>query len=168
MTYLLDTNIYISLYDRYYPKENFPSFWREFTTILNADIVIPKVVANENIQSEWFVNEYLKNHYQHKLLDQRLYVTEWQQVLEHIQASANYHDEALNSDRGWANLKIADGWLIAIAKKTGYTIVTDEVKNINLNQQHPAKNCKIPDIAQDLNVPCISMLEFFKEIDLRV
>lgn len=32
--YLLDTNIYISFYDRYYPKAHFPTFWQEITKVL--------------------------------------------------------------------------------------------------------------------------------------
>ncbi|MFC2401475.1 MAG: DUF4411 family protein, partial [Streptococcus sobrinus] len=29
MKYLLDSNIYINFYDRYYRKEFFPSFWQK-------------------------------------------------------------------------------------------------------------------------------------------
>lgn len=71
-------------------------------------------------------------------------------------------------DRSWANDTIADGWLIAIAKKEGYTIVTDEVKNPNLNKISPSKSCKIPDIAADFGIRCLTMLEFFKEIKLKI
>lgn len=166
--YLLDTNIYISFYDRYYPKENFPTFWEEFTKVLNTNIVIPKIVTNETYQSEWFVKEFLANNYTKGLLDHKTYGEEWGSVLQHINSSDFYKENALISERGWANDTIADGWLIAIAKKEQLTIVTDETKNANLNRVNPSKTCKIPDIASDLGVKCITMLDFFKEIGLKI
>ncbi|WP_427813458.1 DUF4411 family protein [Enterococcus sp. 22-H-5-01] len=166
--YLLDTNIYISFYDRYYPKENFPTFWNEFTKILNTDIVIPKVIMNENYQSKWFVEEYLANNFKQAFVNHKEYMDEWGAVLQHVSESSYYNENALISERGWANERIADGWLIAIAQKENYTIVTDEVKNPNLNRVNPSKNCKIPDVAADLGVNCISMLNFFKEIGLKI
>lgn len=166
--YLLDTNIYISFYDRYYPKENFPTFWEEFTKVLNTNIVIPKIVTNETYQSEWFVKEYLANNYNKGFLDHKTYAQEWGSVLQHIDSSDLYKEKALTSERGWANDTIADGWLIAIAKKEQLTIVTDETRNANLNRVNPSKSCKIPDIASDLGIECITMLDFFKEIGLKI
>lgn len=58
--------------------------------------------------------------------------------------------------------------MIAIAKKMNYTIVTDEVKNVNLNLANPSKNAKIPDVCQQLGVRCISMNQFFEEISLSI
>ncbi|MDS3029726.1 Uncharacterised protein [Streptococcus pneumoniae] len=59
-------------------------------------------------------------------------------------------------------------WLIAIAKKENYTIVTDEIKNVNLNDVNPSRNAKVPDVCEKLNVQCISMNQFFKEISLSI
>lgn len=42
--YLLDSNIYINFYDRYYRKDFFPTFWVNFVDILNANVVIPKII----------------------------------------------------------------------------------------------------------------------------
>ncbi|MTV80879.1 DUF4411 family protein, partial [Streptococcus pneumoniae] len=85
-----------------------------------------------------------------------------------IQDSPLYKDTALVSDKGWANERIADPWLIAIAKKENYTIVTDEIKNVNLNDVNPSRNAKVPDVCEKLNVQCISMNQFFKEISLSI
>ena len=137
--YLLDSNIYINFYDRYYRKDFFPTFWSNFAGILNSSVVIPKIVISENYQDDWF--------------------RDW---------LTNYKDAALMSQKGWANADIADPWLIAIAKSMNYTIVTDEVKNVNLNSTNPSKNAKIPDVCDQLGVRCISMNEFFEEIGLSV
>ncbi|CRF30363.1 Uncharacterised protein [Streptococcus pneumoniae] len=58
--------------------------------------------------------------------------------------------------------------MIAIAKKENYTIVTDEIKNVNLNDVNPSRNAKVPDVCEKLNVQCISMNQFFKEISLSI
>lgn len=49
-----------------------------------------------------------------------------------------------------------------------YTIVTDEVKNVNLSASNPSKSAKIPDVCQQLGVKCISMNDFFEEIGLSI
>ena len=36
MMYLLDSNIYINFYDRYYRLEFFPTFWTKLIDILNS------------------------------------------------------------------------------------------------------------------------------------
>lgn len=165
--YLLDSNIYINFYDRYYRKDFFPTFWLNFANILNSNVVIPKIVVLENYQDIWF-KKWLDNNYTKSLIDHKTYATEWVDVIKHIQNSPYYKDSALTSEKGWANDKIADPWLIAIAKKMNYTIVTDEVKNVNLNLANPSKNAKIPDVCQQLGVRCISMNQFFEEISLSI
>lgn len=64
--------------------------------------------------------------------------------------------------------KIADPWLIAISKEEGYTVVTSEQPVTNLNQGRPSRNAKIPDVCHQLNVNCIDMNQFFREINLSV
>ena len=45
--YLLDTNIYIDSYDRYYRNEFFPTYWERLSDILNRHVIIPKIVKDE-------------------------------------------------------------------------------------------------------------------------
>lgn len=165
--YLLDSNIYINFYDRYYRKDFFPTFWSNFKNVLNESVVIPKIVVSENYQDTWF-KDWLKDHYTKSFIEHTSYAKEWVSVIHHIDNSPYYKDAALTSEKGWANDKIADPWLVAIAKAMNYTIVTDEVKNVNLNSDNPSKSVKIPDICEELGVRCISMNEFFKEIGLSI
>lgn len=60
--YLLDSNIYINFYDRYYRKDFFPTFWFKFLSILNSSVVIPEIVVSENYQDPWF-KAWLKDNY---------------------------------------------------------------------------------------------------------
>lgn len=166
--YLLDTNIYIDFYDRFYPKEHFPSFWKQITPIIDSQVVIPDVVVNENYQDDWFTKDFLANNYHHDFLKHRDHLQTWAQILKYIDDSPYYSSDALTNNRSWAHERIADGWIIAIAKDEGYTIVTHETSNPNLNKLNKSKNPKIPDVATDFDVRCINMLDFFNEIELKV
>ncbi|WP_141565402.1 DUF4411 family protein, partial [Streptococcus sobrinus] len=48
------------------------------------------------------------------------------------------------------------------------TVVTSEQPVTNLNQGRPSRNAKIPDVCHQLNVNCIDMNQFFREINLSV
>lgn len=165
MLYLLDTNIYLDFYDRYYRVEFFPSFWQHFETIINRHVVIPKIVLNEQFQDDWF-KDWISENYRGEILHHRNFAGTWLEVLEHLRRSEFYKEEALGGERGWARERIADPWLIAIALEKELTLVTSETRNSNRNIYQPSKNAKIPDVCDDLGVPCINMNEFFQKTSL--
>lgn len=165
--YLLDSNIYINFYDRYYRMAFFPSFWDKLPSILKDSVVIPDIVVAENYQDAIF-KKWLDDNYDKSLVRHQDYVQEWAEVIQYISDCGFYKPSALTSDKGWAKQNIADPWLIAIAKKEGYTIVTAENKNPNLNPDNPSKSAKIPDVCDQLQVPCITMNDFFKIIHLNI
>lgn len=51
--YLLDTNIYIAFYERYYPQRNFPTFWGKLVQTFQQEVVVPRVVMEETKNSAW-------------------------------------------------------------------------------------------------------------------
>lgn len=165
--FLLDSNIYINFYDRYYREEYFPSFWTQLPKILNKYVIIPRIVVDENYHDPKF-KKWLDNNFKKQFLNHKNYAEEWAEVLEHIKNSKCYKSEALTADGGWAHEKIADPWLIAIAKKDKLTIVTEEIRNPNLHNPYGNKAAKIPDVCDDLMVDCIDMNGFFKEINLSI
>lgn len=166
--YLLDTNIYISFYERYYPRKFFPTFWKNFIPIFQKKVIVPDIVVAENYQSTWFVNEFLNDNYTRDIVKHKDYANEWAEVLQYISESGYYNELALTSNKAWTHENIADGWIIAIAKKDNLTIVSNESHNINLSIQNPNRNPKIPDVAKALGVNCITMLDFFGEVNLKI
>ena len=167
MQYLLDTNIYINFYDRAYRFEYFPSFWDAFEKVLNQYVVLPKIVVEETNKSDEF-KKWLEDNFKGEYLNHKDYAEEWGQIIQHIAQHPCYSDKALIDPRSWTHEKIADGWLIAIAKKDGLTLVTDERANPTLNAQNPSGAAKIPDIAKDFGIKCITLNEFFKEIGFKL
>ena len=162
--YLLDTNIYIGFYERYYLPAHFPTFWENFKNHINDFVVIPKVVLDENYQGTWF-RDWIKENFSHDIVDHRNYAEEFAEILAHIQEQGHYKDDVLAN---WAREKIADPWILAIAGKENLIIVTDETSNHSLNKNQPSKNAKIPDVASELGIACITRNEFFEKIDLKV
>lgn len=166
--YLIDTNIYIASYDRYYRNQYFPTYWEKFATILNEHVVIPKVVKDEVTKSEWFL-DWLKNNYQGAIINHKNYSQQWQTVLEFVQSCGLYKDSALSDQvRGWANEKVADPWLVAIAKSDDLVLVTDEVREAKLGKGSLIRSAKIPDICDRQDVRCIDRNEFFGEVGLLI
>ena len=162
--YLLDTNVYIGFYDRYYLPVHFPTFWENFKDHINKFVVIPKVVLDENYQDQWLRN-WIKENFSHDIINHKNYAEGFAEILTHIQMQEHYKDDVLIN---WAREKIADPWILAIAKKENLTIVTDETSNHNLNKNQPSKSAKIPDVARELGIECINRNEFFERIDLKV
>ncbi|TLQ40933.1 DUF4411 family protein [Ruoffia tabacinasalis] len=165
--YLLDTNIYLDFYDRYYKFNYFPSFWLFFEDIINKSVVIPKIVLNEQFQDEKF-NNWITENYTNDIINHKDFVIGWTEVLSYLQNSPFYNDKALTSDKGWAHERIADPWLIAIAKDLNLTLVTSETRNVNLNISQPSKSAKIPDVCDKFEVACININTFFEEINLEI
>lgn len=165
--YLLDSNIYINFYDRYYKQNIFPSFWTTIVPILNHNVIIPKIVINENFQDSWF-STWISTNYSAPILNHKDYTVEWVGVLKHVATHSCYKDAALESAKGWAQEIIADPWIIAIALRDDLTIVTNEKRNPNLTSGNPSKSAKIPDVCDDLGIRCITMNEFFAETGLSI
>ena len=165
--YLLDTNIYIAFYERYYPQRNFPSFWEKLVQTFQQEVVVPRVVMEETKKSDW-LNNYMIETCGLTPIDHRKYWMQWAEVLNNVRINPVYKNEALDSPNGWSKETVADGWLLAIAKEEKYILVTEETKNVNLYKGGPVRSAKIPDVAEDIGVECIDRLEFFKRIELSI
>ena len=165
--YLLDTNIYINFYERYYQFDFFPSFWEKIKAIINSQVVLPDIVVNEHYQDESF-KKWLEDNFVGTCCKYKDYADLWGEVIQHIATHDCYSEKALTNDKSWTREKIADGWLVAIAKKDNLVIVTSETKNFNLNKNQPTQSPKVPDIANDLGIRCIDMNTFFQEIGLKI
>lgn len=166
--YVLDTNIYIGSYERYYRNEYFPTYWERFSNILNEHVIIPKVVHEEIIKSDWFL-EWLKSNFADEIIKHQDYSPQWQTILEYIQSCGLYTEKALiEQTKGWANEKIADPWLIAIAKEDDLIVVSDEERIPNLGKGSLIKKATVPDVADRQGVRCINRNEFFGEVGLLI
>lgn len=164
--FLLDTNIFVTPYQNYYPFDLAPGFWKQLEDKLVLDnIAVLDVVKAEVEKGEDDLSDWLKNVPNLNILSRKdaNIVKEYSGVLTHLQNSPQYTDKAL---RAWAKEGVADPWLIATAKAYGYTIVTLEtaVGKITTACNKP----KIPNVGADLGVHCEDLFSFMRKFQFQL
>ena len=160
--YLVDTN-FLGTLANVYPRDVFPSLWGELEVALFAD----GVFFHDEVDKElavWGAPEH--NWYkQHVRQDQTILPDQeeldlYQQVVEWVvyDRKPKYREAAATEF-----FNEADSWLVASARRYGATIVTNEVP-----APDSVKKVKIPDVAAQFSVPCISELEFLRRLNIQI
>lgn len=161
--YILDTNTFIISYKQYYQFETFPSYWNKLSDVTRNSVVLLDSISEEltpksKEEKNWdemdtwmhrdFLGEIIKEQ-QISNIRQK-----YQEILRYIFDCKFYNEKAF---RKWSDLKVADPWIIASAYCNNYIIVTNEIKNGNLNSGSPNGNAKNPDVAEYFGVSTISI-----------
>jgi len=161
--YLMDSNTFIAPFRTYYPFDFAPSFWKFLASnILSGNIVVLKKVYDEVLKGSDDLSLWIKG-LSMTSLDHRTpdITSKVQDILTHIQTSTNlYNNKALTE---WSDKNRADAWLVAAAMVHDYKIVTFELPNSSLGTNvtgHP----KIPDVASNFGVDCISLYEMMRNL----
>lgn len=126
------------------------------------DVVLHEITREEDELSLWL--ESVKNKHIIKIRNPE-YISNYSQVLQYIQESPYYKDQAL---REWSADGYADPWLIAVAMSTGAVIVTREALQGPINLQYPSKRAKIPDIARHFGVRCETPYQFIIDMHFKL
>lgn len=167
MSYCIDANVFITVWHVTYPREIFPTLYREMESKLPGNIILIKPVFDE-IEPVSGRKEKAKLQKEHPV---RLWLKEDMGINETpiddkvrqkaLELMAKYETEEYS--RG-ADEK--DVTLIAFALLGNHTVVTLEEKQ----KQPPAKksNYKIPLICQIENVECIDFVELLGQCNIEV
>lgn len=160
--YIVDSNFFGTL-AAVYPIDVFPALWSELETpLFSAPVYFHQEVEKElekwsHPQYQW----YSSNRQPSQILtpdDEELMcyqdVTEW--VAEIRQPT--YRTSAVDEF-----LAIADSWIVASACRHRATIVTNEV-----SAPTSLTKVKIPDVAAQFSVPCMTALEFIRHLGIVV
>ena len=168
-TFMIDANSLITPHQQYYPFDFAPGFWAQMEThIANGTIVLLDMVRNELLRGkgtdnlkQWAenLNASVIDHRQSDILKR------YGEILSHIQANPCYKPSALEE---WARDTIADAWLIATASVYGYTLITFEERNANLNERFPSKQAKIPDVADLFHVETKPLFYMMRALDFKL
>lgn len=144
--YVLDTSVFITAW-RYYPFEDLWAILDELArekTLFTADEVLEELHARQDEIWKW--------------VDSR------RQYLVHALTAETQRAcrDILSRNPGFANPEStkpwADPFVIAEAKVTGATVVT---------QEHARGMNKIPAICDRENIPCLDMFGFFAHVGIR-
>ena len=157
--YIFDTNVLVDSYSKYYRIQNFPTFWDKYLLYIldksNDCCFIDKVYEEINHFGNKDLYDWVKsNNIPIVSTNNKIIIDEYLNVFNKIKSINAYTDSSIAN---WDNDYVADPWLIAVAINKKYTIVTSEVP-ATANSQH--KKLKIPDVAKEFDIECISMQRF--------
>lgn len=164
--FLIDSNIFITPYQNFYPFDIAPGFWKQMESKLTLDevfvldVVRDEVIAGDDELSNWF-NQIQGVHILSRKDPQIL--QEYAKVLSYLQNDPHYTERAL---RAWSIESIADPWLIAAAKAYDYTIITLEASAgpITTSSSKP----KIPTVGAALGVRCENLFYFMRQTGFKL
>jgi hypothetical protein len=171
--YLLDSNSFMTPARLYYNYEILPTYWnrlseaaQKFNNLYLLDLVENEI--NKGCEGD-FLKTWLSDHpsafKRIKRTNNSEIILCYQQVMQYIQECGYYTDKGLKS---WAQEKVADPWLIAVAMVYGFTIVTMEVPGSNLSPMTPQRSIKIPDVAKHFDVPSYDLFTFMRLLGIKI
>lgn len=160
MLYLLDANIFIQAQNLHYAMDFCPAFWdflkqeARKTTLASTDMVYDELKSYGDKVSDWV--EVNKSTLFTIASDEEIQ-SRFIEIADFVNSHPTY--KASEKDRF---LDGADPWLIATASVMGLTIVTHETL-----APSNSKKVKIPNVAREFGVNCISPYEMIRRLDGR-
>lgn len=155
--YLLDSNYWINA-GNFYPQDLFPSFWNSMENLmLTGAVVIHQTVLDEINRREDTVSKWLHSvegldpmPISEETFNQYLVCCNWVEREEQGYTRAAIDEFEQNSR--------ADAWICAAAAVSDLILVTDEKKSNSPN------HVKIPNVCSAFNIPCMTNLDFMREM----
>lgn len=129
MKYVIDSNILIEAYHRYYAFDLAPKFWAELQSfalsdeVVSIDKVKEEIIAGNDDLSNWVKTKYSCAFKSTKSLDVANAFAQMQQWAadEVIGNERRFKDQALSDFA-----RVADGWIVAYAQVNSLIVVTHE------------------------------------------
>ena len=149
MTYAVDTSSLLAAWNERYPLKNAPGFWRLFEDGINSGLLrSPREVRDEVEKKEDELFDWFKARSRF-----------WVDLDEDIQLAAR---EILRDfpwlTKGIAGRKVADPFVIALARARGHVVVTEESPG---NARRP----RIPYVCNHYGVDCVNVLKLIQRED---
>lgn len=166
--YLLDSNVFIRPCRSYYPFDFAMNFWEQLKIRLqSAQAGILDVVYDEVIRGDDQLAGWLKNvqGLQKIPVQDTVVLKNYSEVLSYVAGCGFYKKQALDA---WAEISVADPWLIAAARAMEAVIITEESARGSLSTKNPSKSAKIPDVAAHFNVQCEDIFYFMRQTGFRL
>ena len=155
--FCLDTNVLIQAWQRYYSPDFCANYW-DILNQLGHDgrIFIPEAVHDEINKTEDALSNWLKNSdIPVKRIDGPV-----SKNLQIIYAKAEVHKYLVDNTK---MRSIADPWVVAHAMNEQATVVTKEEKVTAIS----SRRIKIPNVCENMGVPCIDDFEMIRRLGMR-
>ena len=170
--YILDANVFIQAYKEYYAFEIAPGFWNSLITYSKKGILkILDKVYNEIIYhykekeeqdelQKWIQKNFVESILSSNEID---IIKNFRRLQLYVMESNKFSSPA---KREFANVKVADGWLIAYAMSyEGITIVTEEKhrKDVGTLGKVP-----IPNICNEFEINWMDTFDMLKKLKIKL
>lgn len=141
--YLLDANIFIEAYKRYYAFA--PSFWRlaKQNAEVGQVISIDRIREDEDALKTWVNNENAD------------VIKAYREIIEWAVGQPQF-TEAAKSEFA----SVADSWLTACAKAHNCVLVTHELYDAHIKRKIP-----IPNVCRQFGVPYMNILQMLRKLN---
>jgi hypothetical protein len=144
--YLLDTNIFVSAKNSYYPFDIVPGFWdwlareNDHDAVYTIESVVDEIVGGGDDLADWM-----------KARRSVLQISPTQETQPYLQQVVTWAQNCGQFNQSAIDdfLAGADFYLVAQGRETGFTVVTHEVSG------NSRRRIKIPDACEAMNVSCI-------------
>lgn len=159
---IFDANVFIEASKRYYAFDIAPGFWQQLIdhasmgNIISIDRVKAELLRHDDRLSDWAKTEFI-----------RWFASTNEASI--VQCYAKYVTWANNNDQfnpaakyEFAQVDVADGWLIAYTETYGGVLVTDEQLSLDIK-----KKVKIPNVCDAFKVPYINTFEMLRRLGIR-
>ena len=158
LRYILDTNVFLEAYKRYYAFDLCPGFWQSIEHYGAQGILASIDRVWDELQEGDPMNQWKSETAKHLFLptDTADVVAAYGEVIRWAQQQTRFTDAARASFAGGV-----DAWLIACAKAKGLTMVT---------QEQPAPNSKssvkIPDVCKAFGIMYRNTFDMLRELHI--
>jgi hypothetical protein len=161
--FLLDANIFIEAYRRYYSFDIAPFFWlalkqnAEAGLLVSIDRIYQEInnYSDDDELKRWVNNEF---HNWFISTDNEDVFKAYREVIEWGMNETQF-TEAAKSEIA----SVADSWLIACAKANNYILVTHEEYDPNIKKRIP-----IPNACRAFNIDYINTFEMLRRLNIRL
>ncbi|HZK56157.1 MAG TPA: DUF4411 family protein [Desulfosporosinus sp.] len=161
--FLLDANIFIEAYQRYYSFDIAPAFWNalqqgaEAGKLISIDRVFQEINSydDEDRLKLWANNEFSK---WFASTDDEAVFNAYREIINWAVNQPQFFDSAKTEFAS-----VADSWLIAFAKAHNYTVVTHEIYSADVRRR-----ILIPNVCRAFDIPYINTFEMLRKLNIRL
>ena len=157
--YLLDTNVFVEAYRRYYGLDLCPGFWDSLSHYCEEGRLLSIDRVRDEIQEGDALDEWVKQ------APEGLFISTADEavieIFQHLIASVQEDEQYLDLAKA-EFATVADGWLIACAAAYDGKVVTHEARSPEARKRVP-----MPNVADLFNIECIDTFDMLRSLEVQ-
>lgn len=159
--YIVDSNIFITAHRQIYPFDIAPSFWEKLAEkaldkIIIIEAVQKEILKGQDLLAEWYERE--KDKFIVLGIPNQEVIKAYQKIITSINDNEQYKSSAKEE---FASL--TDSWLCAYGLAYAEKIVTLEKYDAEIKNK-----IKIPNVCKEFDIEYIDLLQFMRELGIKL